>query len=112
MRLAMTLSAMVLVSAAGEAWASGTGPRQIRSIGCHLVDNTCFVEISGGIVGPTGCQSTSLRWNQKEDANGQSILALLTAAFQSGKTVSFEIRDTACYVYQPVFPTFAYIFVH
>jgi hypothetical protein len=111
MRFAMLLSAMVLVSAAGEARASGTGPRQIRSIGCHLVDNTCYVEISGGNVGPTGCQSTSLRWNQKADGNGQSILSLLTAAFQSGKAVSFEIRDTACYLYQPLYPTFTYIYL-
>lgn len=84
-----------------------TGWREIEKIGCHLHDNTCYVTISGDPIGPPECNSTSLRWNETQDANGKSILALLMSAFHAGKEVSFQADS--CYLLQPMFPTFKYI---
>nr|VFJ93504.1 MAG: hypothetical protein BECKLFY1418B_GA0070995_10472 [Candidatus Kentron sp. LFY] len=88
-----------------------TGVRNIVNMGCHNVDNTCYVTISGSSIGPPSCNSTSIRWNEKYDANGKSVLALLTAAFLGGKQVSFAISDS-CYQYQNNYPTFTYFFIH
>jgi hypothetical protein len=60
-------------------------------------------------VGPANCRHTSIRWNERNDPNGKSILSLLTAAFLAGKTVSFYTNDTLCYASQPEYPTFIYI---
>ncbi|WP_157945980.1 hypothetical protein [Vibrio gangliei] len=85
-----------------------SGYRNIKLIGCHKGDNTCYVTIDGEKVGPTACQSDSLRWNTEKDANGKEIFSLLNAAFFSGKKVSFAVSDS-CYLYQDAFPTFNYI---
>lgn len=111
MRFAMLLSVAIVLCIPSRALAGGSGSRQILSVGCHVADNTCYVYVSGDPVGPANCRSTSIRWNQKADANGQSILSLLTAAYLAGKQVDFYVRDTDCYAYQPVFPTFDYIFL-
>nr|VFK79319.1 MAG: hypothetical protein BECKSD772D_GA0070982_10452 [Candidatus Kentron sp. SD] len=88
-----------------------TGVRNILNMGCHNVDNTCYVTISGSSVGPSGCRSTSIRWNEQHDANGKSVLALLTGAFLAGKQASFSISGS-CYRYQNNYPTFTYFSIH
>ena len=89
---------------------TGTGPRYIQEIGCHLTDKTCFVTISGGAVGASPCVSNSIRW--REDApNGQSILALLTSAFSDQKRVNFAVFNDSCFTPQPQYPTFWYIII-
>ncbi len=112
MRFAMLLLVAIALAAPGQALAGPSGRRQILSMGCHLGDNTCYVYVSGDPIGPASCRSTSFRWNQKTDPNGQSILSLLTAAYLAGKPVDFYINDTACYAAQPGFPTFAYIILN
>nr|VFK21079.1 MAG: hypothetical protein BECKLFY1418C_GA0070996_10852 [Candidatus Kentron sp. LFY] len=101
--------ALLLPIAASAAY--HTGVRNIVNMGCHNVDNTCYVTISGSSIGPSSCNSTSIRWNEKYDANGKSVLALLTAAFLAGKRASFAISDS-CYQYQNNYPTFTYFFIH
>jgi hypothetical protein len=111
-RFVMLTLASIVLFVPEQARAGLSGPRRILAMGCHLVDNTCYVEISGDPAGPASCRSTSVRWNQKTDPNGQSILSLLTAAYLAGKSVDFYVNDTACYAAQPVFPTFTYIMLH
>ena len=89
-------------------YSESSGARSITAIGCHKSDNTCFLSISGAPVGPANCSSTSLRWNETNDANGKAALALLTTAFMAGKLVIFYVTDNACYTYQPNYPTFSY----
>ncbi|MBU2714207.1 hypothetical protein [Zooshikella harenae] len=78
---------------------------QIKSVGCHTTDTTCFVEISGNFVGPSACKSNSLRWNRKTSPNGNATLSLLTTAFAAGNLVSFQVAEE-CYQDQPNYPTF------
>jgi len=89
-------------------YTESSGPRTINYIGCHKNDNTCYVTINGSPVGPATCSSTSIRWNETNDANGKAALALLTTAFIAGKQVVFYISDNVCYTNQPQYPTFSY----
>ncbi|MGI0118313.1 hypothetical protein [Zooshikella sp. RANM57] len=82
-----------------------TSWRQIQSVGCHTVDTTCFVEISGNPIGPNACRSNSFRWDRKKSPNGDASLSLLTAAFAAGYQVSLQVPDQ-CYQDQPNYPTF------
>ncbi|MFY0563292.1 hypothetical protein ACN28E_05565 [Archangium lansingense] len=108
MNRAMLLSAVVVALALpGQAQATGTGLRTITNIGCHLNNNTCWVDISGSAVGPANCRATSIRFNITAP-NGKNIFSLMTAAFLAGKQVSFELPDT-CYVDQPIYPTLTYM---
>ncbi len=101
------LSAISLNTSAFES----TGAREILSYGCHRADNTCYVQISGNPVGPEECQSTSVRWNEKLDANGKAVLSIIQAAFYADKKVSFNI-SSSCYSQQTNFPTMSYLNVH
>lgn len=103
--------ACLLALSATAAHASTSGPRQIQSIGCHLVDGTCYAQVSGAPVGPASCRSNSIRWNATSSIQGQQILDMLTTAYIQSKPVAFEILDTACYQMQPSFPTFTYMII-
>ena len=89
---------------------TSSGDRNILNIGCHKNDNTCFVTISGSAVGPTGCSSTSVRWNAELNANGKAALTHLTSAFIANKKIAFQISDS-CYKYQTNDPTFDWWYV-
>lgn len=81
-----------------------SGPRHILSVGCHIVDTTCFVQLDGPVVGPPSCSSNSIRW-ASDGPNGKEQLAMMLSAQARGQTISLEISDT-CYAAQPTFPTF------
>lgn len=100
--------AALLFLVTGETYAADypTGLRTIDSIGCHVRDNTCYVQISGDAAGPVECRSISLRWNKANDANGDAVLALLMSAYHSKKKVEFMIDG--CYQYQNSYPAFRY----
>ncbi len=82
---------------------TSTGYRTITKIGCHNVDNTCYVYLDGDAVGPAACQSISIRWNVEQDPNGQATLAMLMSAYYAEKKVLFGVADS-CYAYQSGFP--------
>lgn len=107
MRRCLLLAGLALFPAASFG-GTDSGFRSIIEIGCHRADNTCWVEISGEPVGPVACRSISLRWNEASDANGRSLLALLSTAFAAGRFVNFHVSDS-CYVLQPTAPTFDWI---
>lgn len=108
--LCFSVAAMAVL--AGQAQASSTGKRQIVAIACHNDANICIARLSGAAFGPPACQSTEVRWNEKNDPGGHSSLSLLTAAFLAGKTVEFSIRDDKCFTEQPLYPTFQLTWVY
>ncbi len=88
--------------------AGHTGSRKIVDMGCHLGDDTCYVTLDSNIA-QGNCAATtaaSVRWSSSSVA-GRNALTLLTAAYMSGKRVSFYITD-ACYSSQPSFATFGF----
>jgi hypothetical protein len=76
----------------------------IDTMGCHLVNNTCYVYVDGAPVGPTECSSTSIRWDEQNSPGGKNALALITSAFMAGKRINFAISET-CY---GAYPRFSY----
>ena len=86
---------------------SGTysGPRKITQIGCHTNWEVCYVGFDGPSIGPTGCNSNSIRWLAISAVNGKNTLALLTSAYMAGKMVNFFVSDT-CLAADLRFPTF------
>lgn len=87
----------------------------ITSIGCGMVGapgqpgTACFIYINT-TVGPTGCNSNSIRWDPNTSPNGQVALAQLTAAFLAGQQVVFVVQDT-CWAEWPSYPTIYYYLV-
>jgi hypothetical protein len=91
--------------------AESSGKREITLVGCHNYDNTCFLSLAGDPVGPEECQSNSVRWNKKNDPNGEATLTLATSAFYAGKKVTVYLANS-CYADQPKYPTPLYISVN
>ncbi|MCL2914652.1 hypothetical protein L2725_12825 [Shewanella corallii] len=89
---------------------SYSGPRTIKSIGCHKRDNICFIEIDGAAVGPSGCHATSVRFETEKEIAGKSAFSLFTAAYFSGKRVNLKVSET-CFQYQTNFPTYDWFYI-
>ncbi|MBD1567312.1 hypothetical protein [Vibrio sp. S12_S33] len=87
-----------------------SGARKITSLGCHNIDNICFVQIDGDPVGPSSCKTNSVRWDIEKDPNGKSSFSLLNAAYFSGKSVVLQISEQ-CFKYQNNYPTFVWLTV-
>ena len=87
-----------------------TGFSELLDIGCHKYNNICYVTISGDAAGPDTCKSNSIRWDEKNDANGKSILMLISSAFYADKKVNFNVSNT-CFSGQTGFPTMIYLTV-
>ncbi|MDX1303031.1 hypothetical protein [Photobacterium sp.] len=104
------ISIVLLITSAFATASTPSGVREIETIGCHKVDNTCYVTIKGPAVGPVECQNNSVRFNDANDANGKASLSLITAAYFAGKKVSLAISDK-CYLHQNIYPTFDYFSV-
>jgi hypothetical protein len=107
----MHLSAAVLVLVLvlpGQASAANTGLRTITNLGCHLNDDTCWVNFTGDAAGPAQCRTTEARFSAGSPG-GKNLLALLTGAFLSGKQVNFGVHDTTCYPANSAYPTLEWI---
>jgi hypothetical protein len=107
MKVAALLVVMVVLAFPGQALAVSTGSRNITNIGCHLGDDTCWIDISGSAVGPSGCTSNQIRFSVNS-TNGKSVFSLLTAAFLAGKQVNLEVTNT-CYLGNTVYPTIGWL---
>ena len=88
-----------------EVISGGTGWRSITAFGCHLVDGTCYFDVSGTAVGPDGCHKRNIRFDSLNSPNGKTWLSLIQIAIATGKKVNFNIA-TNCYTNQPAYPTF------
>ena len=87
-----------------------TGKVILMGIGCNMsgppgtAGSACYVSISGSAVGPSGCQSTLIKWDPHATPNGKAALKQLTAAFIAGDQVSFTLEDR-CSLVWPSSPT-------
>lgn len=88
-------SALALFSSDSQAVAE-TGWRTVTDMGCHTVDYTCFVTLSGASFGPAGCTGNQMRWDSQTMPNAKNFLAQMTAAFLAGRQVNVAIGDS-CY---------------
>lgn len=83
-----------------------TGPRTITSIGCHSIDNTCFVSLDGPVVGANqGCQAidnNNIRWDNNDTSEGKRTYSSLLAAFLAGKKVNIHIYGCSLQGYPKV----------
>ncbi|QNW97025.1 hypothetical protein IC797_11670 [Acinetobacter seifertii] len=65
--------------------------REITDIGCHSINGTCYVTLSGDSFGTTlGCANTAtheFRFDDADTTNGKRAYASLLAAFLTNKTV-------------------------
>jgi hypothetical protein len=78
----------------------------INAIGCHNVDDTCYVDLETE-TGTSNCTSNSIRWYSDSDAGGSNALSLLMAAYLAGRTVHFAISQSVCVA--DTYPAFTYI---
>ncbi len=95
---------LVASSLLNSANSQGFELKEIKSIGCHLNNDTCYVTVSGSAVGSAQCNSKSLRWRKDANISGKETLSLLTTAFIAGKKVHFNITESCLGNY----PTFNY----
>ncbi|WP_419243679.1 hypothetical protein ACN08P_09000 [Photobacterium leiognathi subsp. mandapamensis] len=101
------IALLVIFSSSSYSASTGaTGWREISEIGCHLGDGTCYVTLDIP-VGPSNCNSSSIRWNKDHSDSGKETLSLLIAASAAGKKVNFYVSGN-CY---GNFPTFLYMSV-
>ena len=113
MRFVGALVLAVGISGIASAQSISTGPVTITSMGCGMAGATgssgsaCWAYISGPAVGPSGCTSTSVRWDPGASYNGQVATAQLTAAFVAGLPVTFVLLDS-CWPEWPSYPTIWY----
>lgn len=91
-----------------ETQAGSTGSRQIRSVGCHMHDDICFIHLVGDAFGPEDCHRNEARW-LRSSPNGENILAMLTAAFISRRPVNIEFDSEDCFPPMPALPQINWI---
>ncbi|HSI48017.1 MAG TPA: hypothetical protein VLA61_07090 [Ideonella sp.] len=83
--------AAAFLSASAYAGVDGANGRKIVDIGCHNVDGTCFVTLSGAAFGASmGCggATNEFRFDNGDTAIGRRSYASLLAAYLAGKTIS------------------------
>lgn len=97
---------MIPASKAGNYGISGT----ITSMGCQTVNTICFVVLSGGADGPSGCSSNEVRWDSASTPNGTAAVAQLTAAYLAGKFVQINISNS-CFAEFPSYPGMDYYII-
>lgn len=94
---------------APSSFAAGwSGARKILEIGCHNDSSgVCFITVDGAPVGPSSCNSNSIRWDAQSTVGGKNAMALLSAAYLASKPIGFYVLDN-CFAAQPGYPTFGY----
>lgn len=85
-----------------------SGPRRIRSVGCHPGANHCNVIIAGDPIGAPSCMHTHLRFTSGAPG-GDDVLAMLISAYHTKTEVYFFYPNDRCYEKGPSYPTFVYI---
>jgi hypothetical protein len=104
--MAMFVSTLALSSSNSEA-VTDIGWRTIKEMGCHTVDHTCFMTLSGAAFGPAGCTSAQLRWDADKMPNAKNFIMQMTAASIAGQRVNIVVSDN-CYASWPT-PHYYYV---
>ncbi|MGL4232195.1 MAG: hypothetical protein ACRCWJ_12590 [Casimicrobium sp.] len=89
------VTGLLLTSTASGQSFENSGARKIVSIGCHAVDGTCYVGLSGPefIKDANNCPTpgtAQFRWDNA-DAHGKRAYSSLMAAFLAQKSVDVTI---------------------
>jgi hypothetical protein len=93
MHIRATLSMLVLAFPLCAKAESAVG--RVSGLGCHNIDNTCWVQVEG-FSSSTYCNhSDQIRWNAGSTW-GARWYATFLAAQMSGKRVFLEVHSTAC----------------
>ena len=77
----------------------------VESVGCHNIDNSCWVQVQGAPSSQYCNHSTQLRWDAAS-SYGARWYATFLAAHLAGKRVFLEVSSTACGPQN--YPTFVY----
>jgi len=77
----------------------------VESVGCHNIDNSCWVQVQGAPASQYCNNSTQLRWDAGT-TYGARWYATFLAAQLAGKRVFLEVSSTACG--PQGYPTFVY----
>lgn len=80
---------------------------RIESIGCHLSDPTCYINVTERVGLEGRCKGNSVRWF-KDSVNGQEILSMFLAAQLANKTVGLYIKND-CFTGNGNYPTFGHM---
>lgn len=104
--VAIFVSALALFSSNSEA-ITDIGSRTITQMGCHTVDNTCFMTLSGAAFGPGGCTITQVRWDSVQMPNAKIFVMQMTASFLAGQQVNLVVSYN-CYGSWPT-PHYYYV---
>ncbi len=65
--------------------------RQVVRLGCRLTDATCWIVITGESVGPTDCESNTIRW-LASNPGAREVLSLLMSAHLTQKSLNIEVE--------------------
>lgn len=103
------LAAVCLLAAPARAADETLGLRTIQSIGCHSVDGTCFVVLSGAYFGAScGPLYNQVRWDDADQPNGKRTFAALYGAFLAGRSVDVTVNGCT----KQGFPKIVYFYVY
>ena len=97
------MASFISIIAVNGNCAAGNADLKIEQVGCHLSSDICYVYVDK-IVGPSSCESNSVRW-QRSTEGSKEVLSLLTAAFVAKKLVVMRISDSCIGTY----PTFSFV---
>lgn len=100
-KLALFSSLILLSQIAHSDSVSGV----VSSVGCHNIDNTCWVEIQGAPSARFCNNSTQLRWDASTSFGARWYATFLAAQF-AGKRVFLELHSSLCG--PNGYPTFLY----
>ncbi len=87
---------------------TSVGPVKIAKLGCHIDSDVCYVNIEGAAVGPSACQSASIRWDAKNDKNSEKAFSILLSAHMTNRSVNLYLKDS-CFTLSPNYPTFHFL---
>lgn len=76
----------------GSVIAETSEAREIKSIGCNVKNNWCFVSISGAPMGPASCKKATLFYNA-DYSHSVGLINLISMAFQNNKKAIFKMKD-------------------
>lgn len=85
----------------------GVQELMVLGIGCHLKDDTCYINVDRPVGVYGKCRNDSVRWF-KNETNGKETLSMFLAAYMAGKKIKVNILDE-CFGAADKNPTFNYM---
>ena len=86
-----------LFTVSSMAFSADLGVRRITSLGCHNLDDTCFVVLDGPVFQESGCgigATNQVRWDNGNTDRGKRAYASFLSAYMANRMVL--IVTTGC----------------